>query len=208
MSCQSHKQSVREKLIKSAEIYKSVFMDYDYLIYSNGFYNNPYYIINAHEDNFAHLTGVKSLIPAYDFYVACLNNSLKETDFDFINKKHCEKSVKGTVRRKLQVFTELKDFFTHNLKSEEDFTKGRVSCTIGTADDKITIGFIESINIRPMTLLKGCCLEYTKIVNISLVLRRNKNSKSFDTVIQGETGDLLDLISNCINMRWQGVKKG
>ena len=42
----SYKQRVCEKLTISASIYKSVFIDFDYLIYSDKFVLNPYYIIN------------------------------------------------------------------------------------------------------------------------------------------------------------------
>ena len=41
---------------KLAAIYKKVFVDYDYLIYSENFKNKPYYIISAAEDNYPHLT--------------------------------------------------------------------------------------------------------------------------------------------------------
>lgn len=193
----SYKQSVCEKLINSAAIYKSVFMDFEYLIYSTAFTIEPYYIISAIEGNFSHLTGVKILVPAYDFYVACLGGTLKETDFDFIDKHHGEKSVKGTIRRKFKAFSELPYLFSRDLKAEESFSKGDIHCTIGTSDNQITLGFIRS-PVRPMTLLKGNCLNPANTVDVSLVLRRTRGSSNFDTIIQGEEKELLCLISKCV----------
>ena len=63
------KQRVCNELISGAAIYKSVLMDYDYLIYSNDFDKSPYYILSANEDNYAHLTGVNYLISPYDFFL-------------------------------------------------------------------------------------------------------------------------------------------
>ena len=124
MDSKSFKQSVRGKLMSCAAIYKSVFIDYEYLIYSDGFTMNPFYIIDAHEDNFAHLTGVKSLLSVGDFYTACISGSLNENDFSFADRNHSEKSVKGTVRRKLQAFHEVVNFFCSQPEGRGIFYKG------------------------------------------------------------------------------------
>jgi len=191
----SPKQRICDNLIDSAKIYQSVFMDYDYLIYSNHFTIVPYYIISGIEGNFAHLTGVKPLIPARDFYLACLDSTLRETDFEYRN----EKSVKGTVKRKLKSFFELPRFFCRDLKAEENFSKGNILCTVGTADNLITVGFIQLPHVRPMTLLKGNRLDPLKAVDITLVLRRDKGSKEFNAVIQGGPGDMLSLLNKLMN---------
>lgn len=54
----SFKERVRQEMIKSARQYKNVYVDYEYLICSASFKKKPYYIIDAKEDNFLHLTGV------------------------------------------------------------------------------------------------------------------------------------------------------
>ena len=180
------KERVCNELIICAAIYKSIFIDYDYLIYSSDFTKESYYIISAYEENYAHLTGVHSLISARDFYLRCLNGTLRESDFDFIDMHKDEKSVKGTVRRKLKSLAELPNLFSQNLKAEECFSKGRVYCVIATANNQITIGFVKTENILPKTLLKGNCLNQTKAVDVSLVLRRNRCSDKFDTIIQGD----------------------
>ena len=195
MNSANPKQRVCKDLFISAQIYKSVFMNYDYLIYSDNFVINPYYIISSIEGNFSHLTGIKPLIPANDFYFACLNSTLQETDFEYKN----EKSFKGTIKRKFKAFSELPYFFRQNLKAEENFYKGNVYCSVAAADNLITVGFIQLPAVRPMTLLKGNCLKPTKTVDITLVLRRDKGSKEFDTIIQGDAKDVLNLLNKCIS---------
>jgi hypothetical protein len=185
------KQRVHNDLIQSARIYKSVFMDYDYLIFSEEFIYENYYVVKAHEDNFAHLTGVNRLISADDFYFRCLNATLNESDFDFKDKVKSEKSVKNTVRRKSIAFLNLPDFFSNVLQAKESFSKGNVHCVVGAANNAISIGFIVPPNLRPMSLLKGNTLNQAKAVNVSLVLRRNRNADRFDTILQGDVTRFL-----------------
>jgi hypothetical protein len=76
-------------------------MDYDYLIYSDKFTVNPYYIISAIAGNFEHLTGVYSFIPAAEFYSRCIERTLEEADFDIDGK---DKPAKDVTRLQLGLF--------------------------------------------------------------------------------------------------------
>ena len=187
----SFTQWVVESLMIGAQIYKTTFLDYDYLVYSSEFVDNPYYIISSREYNFAHLTGVRSLIPSYDFYVACINGTVKETDFNFIDRYNDEKSVKGTVRRKLKCILSVSDFFSYKLQAEENFVKGKVHCCLASANARVTMGFIESGKIFPKTMLKGNCLNLGKAVDISLVLRRERGANQFDKILYGDIVPIL-----------------
>jgi hypothetical protein len=187
------KQDILNKIIGAAQIYKSVFMDFDYLVSSGDFTAHPYYTISAVEGNFVHLTGVHALIPANDFYAAALDATLQETDFDFADAHKSEKSVKSSVKRKLKSFLNLPNLFSADLRAEENFVKGRIHCTIGTTDSQITVGFINSDNAKPKTLLKGDHLNQPNSVDVSIVLRRKRGADKFDTVMQS------DIQRFCIN---------
>ena len=179
------KQRVHSEIIKGAAIYQKVFAGYEYLIYSENFKNKPYYIISAAEDNYPHLTGVNSLLSAQAFFDKCLDGSLSESDFDFSSKNRSEKEVIGSVRRKIQILPLLDTIFQMKLQAEEGFVKGKVSCSLATADNAITIGFADTTLLRPKTLLKSNELNPNKAVDITLILRRNRGLENFDTVIQG-----------------------
>ena len=183
------KERVRSEIIKGAAIYKRMFADFDYLIYSENIKNKPYYIISAAEDNFPHLTGVNSLLSAQDFYDKCLDGSLSESDFDFSGKNRSEKEVIGSVRRKIQILPLLDTVLQMKLQAEEDFVKGKISCSLATANNAITIGFADAALLRPKTLLKSNELNPNEAVDVTLVLRRNRGAEKFDTVIQGDTAD-------------------
>ena len=190
------KQRVHGAIISGAAIYKSVFIDYEYLIYSSGFKKKPYYIISAAEDNYPHLTGVNPLISAQNFYNHCLNGILQETDFDFSSKYKSEKEVIGSVRRKIQILPFLPTLFSNNLLAEEDFSKGNVHCSLATADNILTMGFVDSIVLRPKTLLKKNELDMRKAVDITLVLRRSRGFEKFDTVLQGDVSEFNALYTD------------
>jgi len=179
------KERVRIEIIKGAAIYKRVFADYDYLIYSKNFKNKPYYIICAAEDNYSHLTGVNSILPAQVFFDKCLDGSLCEADFDFISKGRSVKEIIGSVRRKIQMLPLLDSIFQMKLQAEEDFVKGKTSCSLATTDNAITIGFADMALLRPKTLLKSNVLNPGNTVDITLILRRSKGCEKFNTIIQG-----------------------
>ena len=184
------KQRVHREVINCATIYKSVFVDYDYLIYSSTFKEKPYYIVSASEDNYPHLTGVHSLISAQDFYIRCLDGTLQETDFEI------EGENKGSVRRKIKILPLLSTLFSDKLYAEESFSKGKIHCSLATSDDKLTLGFVDTTLLRPKTLLKSNELNPMNTVNITLVLRRNRGSEKFDTIIQGDVSEFNDLHPN------------
>jgi len=187
------KERVHIEIIKGAAVYKAVFIDFEYLIFSNDFKLKPYYIISAEEDNYPHLTGVRILLSAQDFYNSCLNGTLQETDFDFNSKHRTEKEVIGSVRRKIQVLALLSTFFTNRLQAEEDFSKGSVHCSLATADNSLTIGFVDVEVLRPKTLLKKNELDSQKAADVTLILRRNRGADKFDTIIQGDIEEFSTL---------------
>jgi len=180
------KQRVHNSIIAGATIFKSVFLDFEYLVYSPKFNKNKYYIISANEDNYQHLTGVHSLISAQNFFIECYNGTIKESDFDFIKGNKSEKSIKGSVREKIMAISQLSTLFSSKLQAEENFSKGKVHCFLATTDNQITVGFVNAKNALPQTLLRRNQLDHTKFVDISLVLRRNRGSDKFDTILQGD----------------------
>jgi hypothetical protein len=187
------KERVHEAIMKGAVDYKSVFIDFEYLIYCNSLKNKPYYIISADEDNYPHLTGVSTLLTAQEFYNACINGTLQETDFDFASKNRSEKEVIGSVRRKIQMLPLITSFFINSLQAEEDFSKGSVHCSLAAADNTLTIGFVDVDVLRPKTLLKRNELNPKNAIDITLVLRRKKGNENFDTIMQGDVDDFNTL---------------
>ena len=74
----SFKERVKEETITNSRLFKEFFVDYEYLICSDVFEKNPYYIIGAHVSNYKHLIGVSSEIAAEEFFNKSINGELKE----------------------------------------------------------------------------------------------------------------------------------
>jgi len=187
------KKRVFEAIKNGAAVYKSVFIDFEYLVFSSDFKNKPYYIISAEEDNYPHLTGVNILLPAQDFYNSCINGTLQETDFDFASKSRSEKEVIGSVRRKIQMLPLITTFFINSLQAEEDFSKGSVHCSLATADNTLTIGFVDVKVLRPKTLLKKNELNPQNATDVTLILSRKKGNDKFNIIVQGDINDFVAL---------------
>ena len=187
MGSVSFKQRACKTIVDCAVDFQSVFLEYEYLIYSEGFTIQPYYIVSAMAGNYKHLTGVNSSISPFDFYEKCINGSLTENDFNFIKKGESEGFVKGVVRNKIIALPSIANFFNEPLFAEENFVQGAVTCSLATTDSTITLGFEDRINARPKTLLRGNSLDCSKSVPVSLVLKRKKNALKFDIIIQGDT---------------------
>lgn len=183
MAGERFKERIRQEAIKEAKRYKEIYVDYEYLICSEAFVKRKYYIINAEKDNFQHLTGVHSKINAQEFFDKCVDGSLSEQDFDFVKKGQDEKSVKGTVRRKIRALPEMMDLFREGLQAEEGFKKNKIVCSFAAADSNCTLGFTDSAKARPKSLIWGNELKNPKLVE--LVLKRKSGAGLFDQVVIG-----------------------
>ena len=179
----SFKERIRLEMIKAAKEYKEMYVDYEYLICSEAFKQKNYYIIGADKDNFQHLTGVHSQISAQCFFDKCIQGTLSATDFDFVKKGQDEKSVKGTVRRKVKVLPDMMKLFQKGLQAEESFKKNKVICSFATANGNCTLGFSDNQKARPKSLIKGNELKNPKPVE--LILKRKSGTELFDEIVIG-----------------------
>lgn len=108
---------------KSIKIYKKIFIDRQYLICSKCFTNRKYYILVANQDNYLHLVGVHTTLTPSEFFEKCFNDTLTENDFDFSKKNQSEKSVKGSVRRKISALENINNFLHKIYISKKGFAK-------------------------------------------------------------------------------------
>lgn len=180
----SFKERVRQEMIRASKRYREIYLDYEYLICSEAFERKKYYIVSAEKDNFQHLTGVHALIGARDFFDKCYEGTLQESDFDFVKRGQDEKSVKGTVRRKMSVLPDMMELFRNGTQVEEKFKKNRITCSFATANGSCTLGFSETERSRPKSLIKGNELKNPKTVE--LVLRKKSGEAFFDEVLVGD----------------------
>lgn len=199
-------ERVKETIISYAQKYKEYYVSYEYMILSKAFTSKKYYIVSAKEDNFLHLTGVNSSLNPKDFFNKCFDGTLSTNDFDFNKKGQNPKSVKGSVRRKINVMENtigIFDIEASNVKVEEDFEKNAIRCSFAAGNNNVTLGFTISDNVRPKTLLKGYELNDSNAYPIDLVLRKNSGDNKFDTLIYGKKEICQEyrdvIISNCSN---------
>lgn len=185
------KERVKDILISEAMAYKESYVNYQYLICSDAFEHKKYYVIDAKEDNYQHLTGVNSLISAQEFFNKCYEGTLTIEDFNFLKRGQDERAVKGSVRRKIQVLPYMMNLFHSELMVEESFEKNKVKCTFATTDKKCTLGFIDVKKARPMTLLKGDEINEEKVKKVELVVRKQNHEEKFNEIIIGEQEQLV-----------------
>lgn len=187
---ESFKERVRLSLISAAKDYKEKLVDYEYLVCSESFKIKDFYIINAKEDNYQHLTGVHSLVDAKTFFDKCYNGTLLLSDFDFVKRGQSEKSVKGSVRRKISILPHMLKLFESSLMAEEGFEKNNVRCTFATTDGQYTIGFIDADKARPKTLIKGNELKADKSQPVLFSLRKKCSNALYDEIVYGEISSI------------------
>ncbi len=187
--------------IEQAKLYQSIYVEWEYLICSTAFTQKPYYIIDAKQDNFQHLIGVHSKLSPQEFFDKCLNETLNEKDFDFIKKNADEKSVKGSVRRKIKSLPLMMSLFQDKLSVQEAFVKNKISCAFAGTDNAITIGFAGGAKTRPMTLLISNELDMSKAQDVDFIFKKRTGEKLFDTVVSEKASAFTlyeDNISNLI----------
>ena len=183
----SFNERVRQEAVKYSKVYKSNFLDYDYLICSDAFHENAYYIVSARKDNYKHLIGVSSQVSPHDFFEKCFNDTLSIEDFNFIKKGQEEKDVKGSVRRKIKALPFALEIFNSTcLMAEERFSKNRVYCSFATAENKCTLGFASGKYSVPKTLLKNNELNCQKAKRVDFIFRKSRSKTTFDELILGD----------------------
>lgn len=123
MESQSFKNRVADVASQQSLMYKSIFVDYEYLLCSETFKRQDYYIISAKPDNYKHLIGVHSYMSANNFYNKCISGQLTDSDFDFCVVGRSEKSIQGSVRRKIKSLPYLMSIFDHKIYVQEDYIK-------------------------------------------------------------------------------------
>lgn len=181
----SFKTRVKEEAIKCSKIYKSLFVDYDYLLCSDAFVQADYYIIQGHEDNYRHLTGVATEISAEEFFNKCYNGTLTENDFSFEKDGQAEAQTKGAVRDKIRVLSDIKSLFSQNAVVEEEFKQNRIKCAFAAEGCTFTLGFVCQNNSKPMTLLRGKKLNTNKTAALELVIRKPRGAGKFSEIVLG-----------------------
>lgn len=185
----SFKERVRQSLISNSRSYKYYFIDYEYLLCSDGFRNKNYYIVAANKDNYLHLTGVISYVSAQDFFDKCFDGILEDKDFE-VEGTHRGNDVKGSVRRKISVLPNIFGIFSASPDVQEDFQKGRIFCSFAAGMSSCTLGFTRTQKTVPQTLLKGNILD--KPVSLKLVLRRGRGKDKFGEIVVGGEEAILD----------------
>jgi hypothetical protein len=193
-------ERVKKVIIDEAMSYKKYFVDYEYLVCSENFVHSKYYIIDARESNYKHLTGVNSDLPASEFFDKCLSGTLALSDFDYMKQTQNQDNVKGSVRRKIKALPEVSHLFQDNVMVEEDFKKNRICCAFAVGKKACTIGFHIAGKARPMTLLKGYELNDRNAKPVSLVLRKKAGADKFDEIIHGTPADLIKYQPSIKNM--------
>lgn len=205
----SFKERVKNVAILQSKLYNEKFVNYEYLVCSDAFTLNKYYIIDANEDNYQHLIGVHSLISSQDFFDKCYNGTLQESDFDFIKRFQTEKSVIGSVRRKILVLPDIMNIFSESdIMVEEIFVKNNVHCSFATTNNKCTLGFINALKSYPKTLLRGNELNSTKARKVNLLLRKETGTEKFSEILIGNTKILMsyyDIIKDEIDTAYGEV---
>lgn len=170
--------------ITCAALYKSNFVEYDYLVCSEALGEVRHQIIRAESNNFLHLLGVNTILSPDDFYQKCIDGTLVEDDFDFVKKGQSEKSVKGSVRQKIKALPEMLKMFEKDLLAEQNFEKNKISCLFAAADSEFTIGFVETG--RPKSLMRKNQLDETKCKPVELVMRKKRGESVFLERIVGD----------------------
>ena len=181
------KERIAAIAIAQAPKYKSVYIDYEYLICSDIFVLKDYYILTAKGDNYQHLIGVNTpnLSPD-DFFNKCLSGNITDSDFDFNKPGKTPESVKGSVRKKIKVLPYFTSMIGKDLVVQENFQKNKVVCSFATTDCNMTVGYISNKKATPKSLMSGDRIDWGKAGSVDLILRRKSGDCLFSEVIFGD----------------------
>ena len=187
----SFKERVRNTAIQYSKDYFSQYVSRDYLVFSDAFQSQPYYIISAEKSNYLHLVGVSANLSATDFFDKCFNGTLAESDFEISSHGQDAKASKGSIRRKINALPAISGLIDTSNLIEESFQKNAVSCTIASSDGACTLGFIAVPKARPKTLLSGDELDHSKAKPMKVILSKDRTTDQFTNIQSGNLEDLV-----------------
>lgn len=173
------KTKVRDCAIANAPRFKDNFIENEYAVFSNILpCDKKYCIIKSNSGNYLHLVGVNTSIPAEAFFRKCLNKTLANSDFDFEKRGVGTKALKGAVRDKIKVLSNMVNLFDgKEILIQPNFKKNQIDCAIGSSDGECTLGFASSGH--PKSLLKGNLLNNDKSSTVELILKKNQARNCF-----------------------------
>lgn len=183
--------SFTKRMVDTYNIYASsyceTFVNKSYLMFSEKFTGQEYYILEAKAENFLHLTGAKTNLKPKAFWEKCINNKLEESDI--IPPQN--KDEKGTLRAKLFALENIDKLFKSNtFEIEENFSRNRITCKIAAANAKITLGYVGNHKLYPMSLMKKNMLNAKNKIKVDLLLRKELQEDLYSTVVYGDLSSI------------------
>lgn len=187
----SFKARVCIAAIQYSQTYFSQYVSRDYLVFSDAFHSQPYYVISAEKSNYLHLIGVSTNLSSLDFFNKCFNGTLSEDDFDISAHGQDSKASKGSIRRKINALPSIGGLIDSSNLIKEGFQKNSISCTIASSDGSCTLGFIAVPKARPKTLLSGDELDHSKAAPMKTILSKERSASVFNSFLAGSPEDLV-----------------
>ena len=173
MANNAFKAKTLSTLITSAREYAKLLESF-YIFQSDDFKNKNFYIISFNEENFLHLTGVKTNLKALNFYEKCFEGTISEMDFDCDSNK----ILKGKVKEKMKHLPNICSIIHQCHELEETFSKGRVTCTLVATQKDFTIGFDGVDVLYPKTLMHKNRVDSSKAVTHFELYKVKKTAKA------------------------------
>ena len=185
----SVKSRVAQTAIEYVTPFKELFIDREFLIYSEAFDSDqPYEHMTADPFNFAHLLGMHSRRYSnralYDMAVA---GTLSEDDFHFAHGFLREGEAKSFAKRKMRVFPYFETLLQPGVKVQKDFQKGSINGRFLLFTDHVAMCFSSDDARHPNSLLEPRgALNLDRARPVELIISRPKGSETYDRIEFGE----------------------
>jgi hypothetical protein len=134
-----NKKKIRKNIINAAHVFKKK-MSGRYVLYV--FDDNSYIEVSYRKSSFAHLTGVKSDLNAFDFYNRAISSKLTFENFSFDSKRH----PYDLAKKKTSRLSEIDKFISSDLIVLREVTTETITYKFGLTDTDLTLCFVENID--------------------------------------------------------------
>ena len=146
-----------EDLYISAKSYETL-LDKKIIFECKEFVKQKNYEARFYEDNYLHLTGIKTKLNAKEFFKECLTKTISITDILNFPKEYHSK-----ISGKLKNIQNIGLFFNQKLEMQESFIRNTIICAVASSDGFKTLGFVLAGKLLlPMTILNRNKLDPTK----------------------------------------------
>ena len=191
MGTTDFKERVASLACEYAPYFKELFIDREFLFYSEAFGADACEYMTADSFNYSHLLGIHSSIPNHKLFDMCMSGTLTANDFHFAHQQVDEITGKGYARRKMRALRYIDELLEDGVMVQANYRQASISGRFLLGTENVCLCCSYDNQRHPNSLLEPRgMMDREKCFPVDLILSRRKGTTMYDTIELGGPAEL------------------